>query len=217
MIPRHIGIIMDGNGRWAERRGLPRKEGYAAGLAALRKVLDRAAERGVETVTVYAFSTENFARPEEEIRAIVKVADAFDRGYDGDMRVSYMGDIYAFGDEFAEGVEGVEARTAGNPGLRLNIAFGYGGRADIVNAAKRAADKGDFTEEDFAANLSSAGLPPLDLVIRSGGEKRLSGFMLYEAAYAELWFTDALWPDFDGDALDEAIASFEGRERKFGA
>lgn len=217
MIPRHIGIIMDGNGRWAERRGLPRKEGYAAGLAALRKVLGRAAERGVETVTVYAFSTENFARPEEEIRAIVKVADAFDRGYDGDMRVSYMGDIYAFGDEFAEGVECVEARTAGNPGLRLNIAFGYGGRADIVNAAKRAADKGDFTEEDFAANLSSAGLPPLDLVIRSGGEKRLSGFMLYEAAYAELWFTDALWPDFDGDALDEAIASFEGRERKFGA
>lgn len=217
MIPRHIGIIMDGNGRWAERRGLPRKEGYAAGLAALRKVLDRAAERGVETVTVYAFSTENFARPEEEIRAIVKVADAFDRSYDGDMRVSYMGDIYAFGDEFAEGVESVETRTAGNPGLRLNIAFGYGGRADIVNAAKRAADKGDFTEEDFAANLSSAGLPPLDLVIRSGGEKRLSGFMLYEAAYAELWFTDALWPDFDGDALDEAIASFEGRERKFGA
>lgn len=217
MIPRHIGIIMDGNGRWAERRGLPRKEGYAAGLAALRKVLDRAAERGVETVTVYAFSTENFARPEEEIRAIVKVADAFDRSYDGDMRVGYMGDIYAFGDVFAEGVESVEARTAGNPGLRLNIAFGYGGRADIVNAAKRAADKGDFTEEDFAANLSSAGLPPLDLVIRSGGEKRLSGFMLYEAAYAELWFTDALWPDFDGDALDEAIASFEGRERKFGA
>ena len=217
MIPRHIGIIMDGNGRWAERRGLPRKEGYAAGLAALRKVLGRAAERGVETVTVYAFSTENFARPEEEIRAIVRVADAFDRGYDGDMRVSYMGDIYAFGDEVAEGVESVEARTAGNPGLRLNIAFGYGGRADIVNAAKRAADKGDFTEEDFAANLSSAGLPPLDLVIRSGGEKRLSGFMLYEAAYAELWFTDALWPDFDGDALDEAIASFEGRERKFGA
>ena len=217
MIPRHIGIIMDGNGRWAERRGLPRKEGYAAGLAALRKVLGRAAERGVETVTVYAFSTENFARPEEEIRAIVKVADAFDRSYDGDMRVSYMGDIYAFGDEFAEGVESVETRTAGNPGLRLNIAFGYGGRADIVNAAKRAADKGDFTEEDFAANLSSAGLPPLDLVIRSGGEKRLSGFMLYEAAYAELWFTDALWPDFDGDALDEAIASFEGRERKFGA
>lgn len=217
MIPRHIGIIMDGNGRWAERRGLPRKEGYAAGLAALRKVLERAAERGVKTVTVYAFSTENFARPEEEIRAIVKVADAFDRSYDGDMRVSYMGDIYAFGDEFAEGVESVEARTAGNPGLRLNIAFGYGGRADIVNAAKRAADKGDFTEEDFAANLSSAGLPPLDLVIRSGGEKRLSGFMLYEAAYAELWFTDALWPDFDGDALDEAIASFEGRERKFGA
>ena len=133
------------------------------------------------------------------------------------MRVSYMGDIYAFGDEFAEGVESVETRTAGNPGLRLNIAFGYGGRADIVNAAKRAADKGDFTEEDFAANLSSAGLPPLDLVIRSGGEKRLSGFMLYEAAYAELWFTDALWPDFDGDALDEAIASVEGRERKFGA
>lgn len=208
---------MDGNGRWAQGRGLPRTDGYAEGLTALRKALARAAERGVQAVTVYAFSTENFARPDDETAAIVSVVRTFNRRYDGDMKVTYMGDVYAFGEDFADSVEDIEKRTENNGGLHLNIAFGYGGRDDIVNAAKRCYDKGEFTREDFEANLSGAGLPPLDLVIRSGGEKRLSGFMLYEAAYSELYFTDKLWPDFDGDDLDAAIADFEGRQRKFGA
>lgn len=217
MVPRHIGIIMDGNGRWAQKRGLPRTEGYAEGLAALKRTLARAAERGVDTVTVYAFSTENFARPDQETASIVSVVRTFNRRYDGDMRITYMGDVYALGDDFADSVEDVENRTRENGGLHLNVAFAYGGRDDILNAAKRCCDKGAFTAEDFESNLSSAGLPPLDLVIRSGGEKRLSGFMLYEAAYSELYFTDKLWPDFDGNDLDAAIADFEGRERKFGA
>ena len=171
----------------------------------------------MQAVTVYAFSTENFARPDDETAAIVSVVRTFNRRYDGDMKVTYMGDVYAFGEDFADSVEDIEKRTENNGGLHLNIAFGYGGRDDIVNAAKRCYDKGEFTREDFEANLSGAGLPPLDLVIRSGGEKRLSGFMLYEAAYSELYFTDKLWPDFDGDDLDAAIADFEGRQRKFGA
>ena len=208
---------MDGNGRWAQGRGLPRTDGYAEGLTALRKTLARAAERGVQAVTVYAFSTENFARPDDETAAIVSVVRTFNRRYDGDMKVTYMGDVYAFGEDFADSVEDIEKRTENNGGLHLNIAFGYGGRDDIVNAAKRCCDKGEFTREDFEANLSGAGLPPLDLVNRSGGEKRLSGFMLYEAAYSELYFTDKLWPDFDGDDLDAAIGDFEGRQRKFGA
>lgn len=217
MVPRHIGIIMDGNGRWAERRGLPRTDGYAEGLAALKKTLARAAERGVEAVTVYAFSTENFARPDEETAAIASVVRTFNRRYDGDMRITYMGDVYALGEDFASSVEEVEKRTEDNVGLHLNIAFAYGGRDDILNAAKRCYDKGEFTEEAFESNLASAGLPPLDLIIRSGGEKRLSGFMLYEAAYSELYFTDKPWPDFDGADLDAAITDFEGRKRKFGA
>lgn len=217
MIPRHIGIIMDGNGRWAQQRGLPRTDGYAEGLAALKKTLARASERGVQAVSVYAFSTENFARPEKETAAIVSVVTAFNRRYDGDMKVTYMGDVYALCDEFADSVENIEKRTENNGGLHLNIAFAYGGRDDILNAAKRCYDKGEFTREAFENNLASAGLPPLDLVIRSGGEKRLSGFMLYEAAYSELYFTDKLWPDFEGDDLDAAIADFGGRQRKFGA
>ena len=142
MIPRHIGIIMDGNGRWAQQRGLPRTDGYAEGLAALKKTLARAAERGVQAVSVYAFSTENFARPEKETAAIVSVVTAFNRRYAGDMKVTYMGDIYALGDEFADSVEDIEKRTENNGGLHLNIAFAYGGRDDILNAAKRCYDKG---------------------------------------------------------------------------
>ena len=217
MVPRHIGFIMDGNGRWAALRGLPREAGYAEGLKAMMKVIARLAERGVEAVTVYAYSSENFARPSSETAAILSVVTEWNAAYDGNMKVTYMGDVYALGDEFADSVDDIEKRTENNGGLHLNIAFAYGGRDDILNAAKRCYDKGEFTREAFENNLASAGLPPLDLVIRSGGEKRLSGFMLYEAAYSELYFTDKLWPDFDGDDLDAAVADFGGRQRKFGA
>lgn len=217
MIPAHVGYIMDGNGRWAERRGLPRSAGYAEGLKAMLRVLRRTEERGVRVATVYAFSSENFARPEEESSAIADVVERWNRSYDGGWKVTYMGELSRFSERLRESVALVVGRTAENEGLRLNIALGYGGREDIVNAARRAAAKGEIDSASFENCLSSAGLPPLDLIVRSGGEKRLSGFMLYEAAYSELYFTDALWPDMTEKDVDDALGEFARRTRKFGA
>ena len=217
MIPAHVGYIMDGNGRWAERRGLPRSAGYAEGLKAMLRVLRRTEERGVRVATVYAFSSENFARPEEESSAIADVVERWNRSYDGGWKVTYMGELSRFSERLRESVALVVGRTAENEGLRLNIALGYGGREDIVNAARRAAAKGEIDSSSFENGLSSAGLPPLDLIVRSGGEKRLSGFMLYEAAYSELYFTDALWPDMTEEDVDNALGEFARRTRKFGA
>lgn len=217
MIPAHVGYIMDGNGRWAERRGLPRSAGYAEGLKAMLRVLRRTEERGVRAATVYAFSSENFARPEEESSAIADVVERWNRSYDGGWKVTYMGELSRFSESLRESVALVVGRTAENEGLRLNIALGYGGREDIVNAARRAAAKGEIDSASFENGLSSAGLPPLDLIVRSGGEKRLSGFMLYEAAYSELYFTDALWPDMTEKDVDDALGEFARRTRKFGA
>ena len=196
MIPAHVGYIMDGNGRWAERRGLPRSAGYAEGLKAMLRVLRRTEERGVRVATVYAFSSENFARPEEESSAIADVVERWNRSYDGGWKVTYMGELSRFSERLRESVALVVGRTAENEGLRLNIALGYA---------------------SFENCLSSAGLPPLDLIVRSGGEKRLSGFMLYEAAYSELYFTDALWPDMTEGDVDDALGEFARRTRKFGA
>ena len=217
MIPAHVGYIMDGNGRWAERRGLPRSAGYAEGLKAMLRVLRRTEERGVRVATVYAFSSENFARPEEESSAIADVVERWNRSYDGGWKVTYMGELSRFSERLRDSVALVVGRTAENEGLRLNIALGYGGREDIVNAARRAAAKGEIDSASFENSLSSAGLPPLDLIVRSGGEKRLSGFMLYEAAYSELYFTDALWPDMTEEDVDDALGEFARRTRKFGA
>ncbi len=217
MIPAHVGYIMDGNGRWAERRGLPRSAGYAEGLKAMLRVLRRTEERGVRVATVYAFSSENFARPEEESSAIADVVERWNRSYDGGWKVTYMGELSRFSERLRESVALVVGRTEENEGLRLNIALGYGGREDIVNAARRAAAKGEIDSASFENGLSSAGLPPLDLIVRSGGEKRLSGFMLYEAAYSELYFTDALWPDMTEKDVDDALGEFARRTRKFGA
>lgn len=217
MTPAHVGYIMDGNGRWAERRGLPRSAGYAEGLKAMLRVLRRTEERGVRVATVYAFSSENFARPEEESSAIADVVERWNRSYDGGWKVTYMGELSRFSESLRESVALVVGRTAENEGLRLNIALGYGGREDIVNAARRAAAKGEIDSASFENGLSSAGLPPLDLIVRSGGEKRLSGFMLYEAAYSELYFTDALWPDMTEKDVDDALGEFARRTRKFGA
>ena len=216
MIPKHIGFIMDGNGRWAQQRSMPRAEGYAHGLVALYKVAKRCSERGVEAVSVYAFSTENNGRPEEEIEAIAKVVLKFNLTYDGDYKISYMGDISSLPDGLASSIETVEENTADNKGMWLNIAFNYGGRADIIHAAKVAYDHGEFIEDTFESHLSSSHLPPLDAVVRTGGEKRLSNFMLYESAYAELFFLDKLWPDMDENDVDKIIDEFESRNRKFG-
>lgn len=216
MIPKHIGFIMDGNGRWAQARSMPRSEGYAHGLVALYKVAKRCSELGVEAVSVYAFSTENNARPLDEIDAIAKVVQKFNLSYDGNYKISYMGDIASLPDSLANSIETVEQNTADNDGMWLNIAFNYGGRADIIHAAKVTYDHGEFIEDTFESHLSSAHLPPLDAVVRTGGEKRLSNFMLYESAYAELIFLDKLWPDMQESDVDDIIAEFENRNRKFG-
>ena len=217
MIPRHVGYIMDGNGRWAERRGLPRSAGYAEGLKAMLKVLARTEERGVSAATVYAFSSENFARPSSETEAIMSVVEKWNEAYSGDWKVRYIGDLSRFPSRIADSVREIERRTAGNRGMTLCIALGYGGRDDIVSAAAKAAADGAVTRESFERGLSTHGLPPLDLIVRSGGEKRLSGFMLYEAAYSELYFTDVLWPDMTESDVDAAMEEFAARTRKFGA
>lgn len=180
------------------------------------KVIARAAELGVEAVTVYAYSTENVARPKEESAAILSAVCDWNDAFDRDMRVTYMGDVSSFGERVEKSVRAVEKRTAQNRGLQFNVALGYGGRDDILNAAKACCKAGDFSSDFFESRLSSAHLPPLDLIVRSGGEKRLSGFMLYEAAYAELVFSDKLWPDFDAGDVDAALAEFAARTRKFG-
>ncbi len=216
MLPKHIGFIMDGNGRWAQACSMSRAEGYAYGLVALYKVAKRCSERGVEAVSVYAFSTENNNRPKEEINAIADVVKRFNHAYDGDYRITYMGELSELNDELFDSVEEIEERTRDNKGMALNIAFNYGGRADILRAAKLCYDHGEFIEDTFEKNLSSSQLPELDLIVRSGGEKRLSNFMLYEAAYAELMFLDKLWPDMNEKDVDDILDEFEKRCRKFG-
>lgn len=216
MTPRHIAFIMDGNGRWATARGLRRAEGYKRGLEALMRVIGRLQERGVEAVSAFAFSTENVARPKDERDAIFEQTVKFNNSYSGNLRVIYIGDIDALEDEVVSSVEEIERRTANNTGTTLCVALNYGAQADIVHAAKLASDKGMFTDEAFEASLSTAGLPKLDMIVRTGGEKRLSNFMLYEAAYAELLFLDKLWPDMNESDADAVLDEFAHRTRKFG-
>ncbi|MDE7373552.1 MAG: di-trans,poly-cis-decaprenylcistransferase [Clostridia bacterium] len=216
MQPKHIAFIMDGNGRWATAHNLPRTEGYSAGLDALKRVVAECEKRGVEVVSVYAFSTENNARPEAEKQAIFEVVKKFNSSYDGDMSILYMGDLDALPDEVFESVRYVEDKTSGNNGITLNIALNYGAKDDIIHACKLAYDHGDFTVDGFESNLATCGLPALDAIVRTGGEKRLSNFMLYECAYSELFFLDKLWPDMTEDDVDRIIDEFEGRNRKFG-
>ena len=217
MIPRHVAYIMDGNGRWAERRGLPRTAGYAEGLKAMLTVLRRTEELGADTATVYAFSAENFARPAEETAAIFSVVKEWCSSYDGDMKVRFIGDLSRIPADVGNEAEDLAARTAANGGMQLVIALGYSGREDIVNAARTAAKQGEIDRESFEKALSTRGLPAPDLIVRSGGEKRLSGFMLYEAAYSELLFVDKLWPDMTAEDVDAAFGDFAARTRKFGA
>lgn len=216
MTPKHLAFIMDGNGRWATAHGLPREEGYKHGLEALMRVVNALDSKGVDVVSAYAFSTANNARPQREIDAVFEQIVKFNRTYFGPWRILYMGDIDALGQDVVDSIEDVEARTAQNGGLILNIALNYGGQADILHAAKLAADKGIFTDEGFEASLATAGLPKPDMIVRTGGEKRLSDFMLYEAAYAELLFLDKLWPDMTEEDADDILAEFARRVRKFG-
>lgn len=217
MQPRHIGFIMDGNGRWATERGLSRADGYPAGLHALRRVIQRCKERGIEAVSVYTFSTENWARPDSEKEAIFKVVDTFNRTYDCDTKITYSGDIASLPDYLEDSICQIENRTKDYTGTVLNICFNYGGREDILHAAEICFSHGEFSKESFERALAGSHLPKLDCIVRTGGEMRLSNFMLYEAAYAELIFLLKYWPDMDETDVDKIIELFEKRNRTFGA
>jgi len=227
--PRHVAIIMDGNGRWAERRGLPRAAGHRAGAEAVRRTLKAAVKAGVEVLTLYAFSSENWRRSEEEISDLKGLMGYYlDRELDElareGVQLRLIGDHRPFGPKLVERLERAVAATAGNDRLVLVVALNYGSRGEIAAAARRLAARcvsgelqvKDVDEAALEAELSTHGLPELDLVIRTSGEERLSNFLLWQSAYAELMFIDTLWPDFDEQCLTKALGAFAGRQRRFG-
>lgn len=221
-VPHHIAIVMDGNGRWATRRFLPRVAGHKKGVDALRACVRHCGERGVRVLTVFAFSSENWNRPSEEVSGLMELlAVALSREVpqlqSEGVRIHFVGDRSALSDKVRSGLAQAEAATAANARLIFNVCFNYGGRWDIAQAAASLAARGEAVTEtslDRAMALAHVGDP--DLLIRTGGEKRISNFLLWQAAYAELYFTDQLWPEFDEVALDAAIADFGQRERRFG-
>lgn len=223
-VPRHVAIIMDGNGRWAKARGLPRAAGHRAGAEAARVTLRAAGEAGVECLTLYAFSSENWRRPAQEISELTGllrfyIQKELDSLHREGIRLQILGDHTAFEPDVAKMVDKAVARTAGNSRMTLAIALNYGARAELVRAVRAVARTLAPEEIDEAAierALDTSGLPPLDLLIRTSGEQRLSNFLLWQAAYAELLFVDTLWPDFDGDALRAALAEYARRERRYG-
>ena len=222
-VPRHIAVIMDGNGRWAKKRFLPRVMGHKRGLDALEEMVKNCAEIGVQYLTVFAFSTENWRRPEEEVSFLMglflqALQKQVKRLHDNNMRLKIIGSRQRFHADILQGIEQAEALTANNTGLTLSIAADYGGRWDILQAANRLIAEGEteISEESLRRYLMLGDAPEPDLFIRTGGETRISNFLLWQMAYAELYFTDVLWPDFDRQTLSEAIVSFQKRERRFG-
>ena len=223
-VPRHVALIMDGNGRWAKQRHLPRLAGHKAGVEAVRRVTRAARAMGIEALTLYAFSSENWRRPAQEVGDLMGLLRLFIRSDLAELarenvRLRVIGDYRAFTPDLVKLVDDAIARTAGNTGPLLVIALNYGAQAELAAAARRAAAKWPAEQIDeaaIAAELETADLPPLDLIIRTSGEQRLSNFLLWQAAYAELLFVDTLWPDFDGEALAEAVAVFGRRQRRFG-
>jgi undecaprenyl diphosphate synthase len=221
-IPHHIAIVMDGNGRWATRRYLPRVAGHKRGLDALRACVRHCGERGVRVLTVFAFSSENWNRPAEEVSGLMELlAVALSREvpqlHAEGVRIHFVGNRAALSEKVRAGLAQAEAATAANQRLVFNICFNYGGRWDIAQAAAGLAEKGQaITEASLDRAMALAHVPDPDLLIRTGGEQRISNFLLWQAAYSELYFSDKLWPDFDEAAIDEAIADYAGRERRFG-
>jgi undecaprenyl diphosphate synthase len=228
-VPRHVAIIMDGNGRWAERRGLPRVAGHRAGAEAVKRALQAAADHGVEVLTLYAFSSENWRRSDDEISDLTALMRFYlerelNRLMKEGVRLRLIGDYSAFGPEMVEKLEGAVERTQANTRLTLVVALNYGSRAEIAAAARRLAEKsaageieaGAIDEHAVGAELQTQGLPDPDLLIRTSGEVRLSNFLLWQAAYAELLFLDILWPDFDEQTFGQALEHFAGRQRRFG-
>ena len=228
-LPRHVAIIMDGNGRWAAARKLPRHAGHKAGISALRACVQTCTTRGIGALTVFAFSSENWSRPAEEVSLLMGLfVDALDQEVEAlhgnGVRLRFIGDRQRLSVRLQAYLAAAEARTATNEKLSLNIAMSYGGRWDITRAVRQLAAKcaagalrpADITEAQVAQALALPDLPEPDLFVRTGGEHRISNFLLWNLAYTELYFTDCLWPDFDGGALDVALAFFGARERRFG-
>ena len=222
-VPRHVAIIMDGNGRWAKKRLLPRVMGHKKGLDVLENICHICNDTGVRYLTVFAFSTENWRRPEDEVSFLMKLflqalGGKVAKMHQNNLRLKVIGNRSRFPAAIVEGIEAAERLTADNTGLTLTVAADYGGRWDILQAANRliAEGKSEITEDDLSRCLSLAEAPEPDLFIRTGGETRISNFMLWQMAYAEFYFTDALWPDFDAAEFDRAISSFRVRERRFG-
>ena len=228
-LPKHVAIIMDGNGRWAKNRLLPREAGHVKGISAVRKVVRAARELGVQYLTLYTFSTENWRRPESEVRHLMGLFRRYCRAdvqklHGHNVRVRFIGARSGIAPDIAELIEHAETLTANNTALNLAFAFNYGSREELAEGmralARKAAagqlDPESITPEMVGGSLQSAGIPDADLVIRSGGERRLSNFLLWQAAYAEFVFTDKLWPDFGEADLEAALAEYAGRERRFG-
>jgi len=221
-VPHHIAVVMDGNGRWASKRFLPRIAGHRQGVESLKRLVRACAARGVAVLTVFAFSSENWNRPAEEVSGLMDIlALALSREVpqlksDG-VRLRFVGARQGLSERVARGLQDAELATQNNTRLTLNVCFNYGGRWDIVRAASLLAEAGqEITEQSLSAALSTGHCGDPDLIIRTGGERRLSNFLLWQAAYAELHFSELLWPDFDETALDTAIGDYASRERRFG-
>ena len=221
-VPRHIGFIMDGNGRWAKLRGKSRSYGHKKGADVIEEVVSACFDEGVEAVSLYAFSTENWSRPKEEIDTIFDLLEKFLRRYENKLvneriRLIISGDLSEISEKLRNRSSSVMKNTERFVGKTLNIAINYGGRAEIVRAAKLLSETGEpITEENLAGRLYTTGLPDIDLVVRTSGESRLSNFFLWQCAYAEFYFTDVLWPDFHEKELIDALMWFSHRKRRFG-
>jgi len=219
----HIAIIMDGNGRWAQKRGMPRIAGHESGSRTARAIVEAAKARGIPYLTLYAFSSENWRRPQEEIEALFKLLERFIDDEVGKLKdsgvcIHVIGDITRLSERLQDKIHRTMEETRGNDMIHLSIALNYGGRDEIVRAAEAVAGKGlrEIDETVFASHLDTAFMPDPDLLIRTGGEHRISNFLLWQLAYTEMYFTDTLWPDFDEHCLDEAIAWYASRQRRFG-
>ena len=227
--PRHVAVIMDGNGRWAARRTMPRHLGHRAGVKAVRSTVEGCARRGVEALTLFAFSSENWGRPDEEVARLMELfIEAMDREVESlhgnGIRLRFIGDLTLLKPHLLERIAAAEARTSAGPTMTLYVALSYGGRWDIARAARRLAERAlageiapaSIDEQSVARELQLGDAPDPDLFIRTGGEQRISNFLLWELAYTELYFTDILWPDFDTVAFNQALHSYAGRQRRFG-
>lgn len=228
-VPAHVAIIMDGNGRWAKKRHLPRNAGHAQGSRVVEKICEDAYHMGIRYLTVYAFSTENWKRPREEVDAIMKLlrkylSDCIKRSTKNNMRVRVLGDRSRLDADIREKIEQLEQVSAKNTGLCFQVALNYGARDEMIRAMRTIAEKlqnnelsaDQISEETFSEYLDTHGIPDPDLVIRTSGEMRLSNFLMWQCAYSEFYFTDVLWPDFDEKELERAVAYYAGRERRYG-